>query len=152
MTTAEGVAFQKKVSMFYETWQNGRGSCHEAMVWILNQSAKMGCYSKQLNMQIWTGISHAPFDLESLYYVNIYISTQPPIYPSIFCQPLICVQVAEAAVSARGPRLPFPWPHQPALSGGPRGILRPMQRYNLSTRTWACPGASSQLDVPGTPP
>ncbi len=35
-------------------------------------------------------------------------------------------------------------------SGGSQGIPRPVQRYDLSTWIWACPRASSQLDVPGT--
>ncbi len=40
------------------------------------------------------------------------------IHPFIRHQEVIRGQVAEAAVSAGGPRLSFPWPHQPALTGG----------------------------------
>ncbi len=70
------------------------------------------------------------------------------VYPSIHRQPLI----RDGSSFSRGPRLSFPWPHQSALTGGSQGVPRPVQRYNISTWTWVCPGASSQLDVPGTPP
>ncbi len=42
--------------------------------------------------------------------------------PSIYRQPLIWGRVAEATVLAGGSRLPFPWPHQPALIGGSKAF------------------------------
>ncbi len=35
MKIAEDVVFQEKVVIFSENWHNGRGSCHEVMVQIL---------------------------------------------------------------------------------------------------------------------
>ncbi len=58
------------------------------------------------------------------------------VHPSIL-SPLIQDQIAEAAVSARGPRLPFP--ATSTSSDRSWGILRPVQRYNLST--WPAPGS-----------
>ena len=46
----------------------------------------------------------------------------------------------------------FSRPHQLALTGGSRGIPRPVWRYIHSTWSLVYPVASSQLDVPGTPP
>ncbi len=68
---------------------------------------------------------------------------------SIHHKPLCWGRVAEAAVSAGGPIRPFSWTHQPTLTGGSQGV--PIQRNKLFTWTWVCPGASFQLDVPGTP-
>ncbi|CAL8253584.1 unnamed protein product [Boreogadus saida] len=39
-----------------------------------------------------------------------------------------------------------------ALTGGSRGVPRPVLRYNLSTYSWVFPEVSSPLDVPETPP
>ena len=39
-----------------------------------------------------------------------------------------------------------------ALTGGSRGVPRPVRRYSPSSWTSVYPVASSQLDVPGTPP
>ena len=69
------------------------------------------------------------------------------IHPSIFI-PLS----AEVAVPAGFPKLPFSRPHQLALTGGSRGVPRPVWRYSPSTWSSVYPVASSQLDVPGTPP
>ncbi len=65
---------------------------------------------------------------------------------SIHRQPLICGWVAKAAASAGGPRLPFPWPHQPTLTGGFQGIHRLVQMSGFSTWIWACPADSSLMD------
>ncbi len=57
------------------------------------------------------------------------------IHQSIHCQPLIWGWVVQAEFSAGGTRLPFPWPHQAALTEGSWHTPRPVQRYNLSTWT-----------------
>ncbi len=54
------------------------GSLSRARAWfcrLLHPSAKGGHYSKQLKIQIWTGKSHVPFDLESWNFVHMYISS-----------------------------------------------------------------------------
>ena len=70
----------------------------------------------------------------------------------ISIHPSIRGQVAEVAVPAGFPKLPFSWPHQLALTGGSRDVPRPVWRYSPSTWSLVYPVASSQLDVPGTPP
>ncbi|MEQ2285803.1 hypothetical protein AMECASPLE_035654 [Ameca splendens] len=42
-------------------------------------------------------------------------------------------------------------PH-PAPLGGAQGVPRPAERHSPSGVSWAVPWASSQWDVPGTPP
>ncbi len=54
-------------------------------------------------------------------------SDHKAIHSFVHRQPLIHSRVMEAAVSAGGPRLSFPWPHQPSLSRGSRGVPRPVQ-------------------------
>ncbi len=67
----------------------------------------------------------------------------PSIHPSIHCQLLIRGQVMQAAVSAGGPRLSSPWPHQPTLTEVSRDVTRPVQRLKSP------PGPKS---APGPPP
>ena len=37
-------------------------------------------------------------------------------------------------------------------SGGHQDIPKPAERYNLSSVSLVCPGVSSQMDMPETPP
>ncbi|MEQ2281809.1 hypothetical protein AMECASPLE_034177 [Ameca splendens] len=57
-------------------------------------------------------------------------------------------QVAGAADSAETPRRPSPQTPPPAPPGEAQGVPRPAERHSLSSVPWA----SSQWDVPGTPP
>ncbi|MED6248464.1 hypothetical protein ATANTOWER_000718, partial [Ataeniobius toweri] len=61
-------------------------------------------------------------------------------------------RVAGAADSAEMPRRPSPQTPLPAPPGGAQGVPRPAERHSPSSVSWAVPWASSQWDVPGTPP
>ncbi|MEQ2274184.1 hypothetical protein XENORESO_015637 [Xenotaenia resolanae] len=64
----------------------------------------------------------------------------------VFC--FIRDRVAGAADSAETPRRPSPQTPPPAPPGGAQGVPRPAERHSPSSIPWA----SSQWDVPGTPP
>ena len=51
MKIAVGVAFRKKLAIFYETWQAVSGSLHEAMQQLLHRLDKRGRYSNRLKSQ-----------------------------------------------------------------------------------------------------
>ncbi len=62
-----------------EIWHTGKKKKwhKEAMAQVWHQLAKGWCYSKQLKMQIWTGISHVPFDrVMKLFHMDL---QAPPI-------------------------------------------------------------------------
>ncbi|MEQ2211647.1 hypothetical protein XENOCAPTIV_010545 [Xenoophorus captivus] len=63
--------------------------------------------------------------------------------------PLIRDRVMGAADSAETPRRPYPQTPPPAPPGGVQGVP---DRHSPSSVSWAVPWASSQWDVPGTPP
>ncbi|MEQ2283821.1 Zinc finger protein dpf3 [Ameca splendens] len=50
------------------------------------------------------------------------------------------------------PRCPSPQTPLPAPPGEAHGVRRPAERHSPSSMSWAVPWASSQWDVPGTPP
>ncbi|MED6240724.1 hypothetical protein ATANTOWER_026728 [Ataeniobius toweri] len=50
------------------------------------------------------------------------------------------------------PRPPSPQTPPPAPPGGAQGVPRPAERHSPSSVSWAVHWASSQWDVPGTPP
>lgn len=49
--------------------------------------------------------------------------------------------------AAGDPKPPFPDPHYPALTGGTQGVLSPVWRYSLSTKSRIYPETHYQLDV-----
>ncbi len=73
--------------------------------------------------------------------LSVHLSNYPSINPSIHpslrlsVRPsvrllLFCGHVVEAAVSAGGLRLLFPWPHQATLTAGSPGLLRTVSMCN----------------------
>ena len=90
------------------------------------------------------------FNMMYILHMEQYRHTQ--LTPSIHFHPVIQSQVAEATGPGEKPRLPSPEKHSSAPPGGCRGFPSPEGIYNSSSKSWACPGASSQLDVSRKPP
>ena len=84
-------------------------------------------------------------DLEKYNLKGYIFNKHASIHLSIHLHRLISGRVAEVAVPAGFPKLPFSRPHQPALTGGLQGVPRPVWRYSPSTWSSVCPVASSQL-------
>uniref|UniRef100_A0A3B3ZD29 RNA helicase n=1 Tax=Periophthalmus magnuspinnatus TaxID=409849 RepID=A0A3B3ZD29_9GOBI len=95
------------------------------------------------NMKQWFDINKLSMTLNKTKYIifgNRKIDCLS-IHPSIHFLPLI-----------RGtPKLPSPQTHPPAPPVGSQGVPRPAERHPSSV-SWVFPGASSQWDMPRTPP
>ncbi|KAK5617257.1 hypothetical protein CRENBAI_009384, partial [Crenichthys baileyi] len=61
-------------------------------------------------------------------------------------------QVAGAADSVDDTQTSSPQTPPSAPPGGAQGVPRPAEKHSPSSLSWAVPGASSQWDMPGTPP
>lgn len=55
-----------------------------------------------------------------------------------------------AGAAAEKPRPPSPQTPPPAYPGEHQGIPRPVERYNLTSKSWFCPRAPFRLDIPKT--
>ena len=120
-------------------------------------------WCKWLGMNVWVSEcvicdlpwvhSHLSLLLKQCTFKLLQCKFHPSIHPSIHLHPLIRGRVAEVAVPAGSPEPPFSRATSARSDWGiPRLSQASVEIYSPSTWSSVYPVASSQLDVPGTPP